>query len=124
MATRKKMTTESGARTQEESSQAAQPATIRKFRTSTSAAAAAGTEKPAKASSPAATHKAPTRKSIVHDIPETHAAVAGAAFDSGNHHEEISREAYFNWLRRGCPDGTAHEDWEVAVESVRTRYAR
>ena len=53
---------------------------------------------------------------------EMHAA-AGAPL-TAPHHQEISREAYFNWLRRGCPHGSAQEDWLAAVALVRARHAR
>jgi len=123
MATRKKTSTDSEARKQEESVPAAQPATVRKFRTAKSAAGTAKAAKPAVASTPAATHKAPSRKPLVQAVPETLAAAAGASFDSAHHHEEISREAYFNWLRRGCPHGSAHVDWHAAIEVVYARYS-
>jgi len=122
MATRKKITPESGEQKQEATGQAAKSATVRSFRLSKAPAGTSGiVEKASKASSAAATHKAPARKPLAQGTPETFAV--SASFDTGSHYEEISLEAYYNWLRRGCPEGSAHEDWHAAVDLVRLRHA-
>jgi hypothetical protein len=84
----------------------------------TATAAESGNPAPAKTTlagrkSPAATHKAPARKSK---------AAAGAVFDASLHHEEIAREAYHLWLDRGCSHGQADQDWARAEALVRGRY--
>jgi len=88
-----------------------------------------------KTTTPAATHKAPatkqsaTRKSAVKaealPAPAVEVVTATVAtFDAAQHHEEISREAYFLYLGRGAGHGQEHEDWLKAVETVRARYAK
>ena len=34
--------------------------------------------------------------------------------------EELATRAYFHWLERGCPNGSAEEDWFRAEEELRT----
>lgn len=41
----------------------------------------------------------------------THTIKADAAFREGAGYEEVRRLAYEYWLARGCPDGSAEEDW-------------
>lgn len=76
----------------------------------------------------AATHKAPARKTVTTTpaaevLVET-VVVERAAFDAGLHHEEINKEAYYNWLRGGCRQDSEHHDWLAAVETVRARYEK
>ena len=53
-------------------------------------------------------HNAPTGATVGHGI---------AAFG----HAEIATRAYEIWQERGCPDGTAEEDWYHAAEELRAR---
>jgi hypothetical protein len=65
-----------------------------------------------------------SRQAIEHS-PETHqhapvAATVGhgiAAFG----HAEIASLAYEHWQARGCPQGSAQEDWFQAAEDLRSR---
>jgi hypothetical protein len=71
---------------------------------------------------------APARKSVK-TAPAAEPAVEAAmaetvAFDISLHHEEIGKEAYYTWLRNGCPQGSEHHDWLAAIEIVRARYER
>jgi hypothetical protein len=88
-----------------------------------------------KTTTPAATHKAPAtkqsapRKSAVKAEPAPAPAVevvtaSVVTFDAAQHHEEISREAYFVYLSRGAGHGNEHEDWLKAIEIVRARHAK
>jgi hypothetical protein len=70
---------------------------------------------------PAATHKARTRESVA-AAPVAPAVVA--VFEVESYRAEIEKEAYYNWLRRGCPHGSDDHDWLAAIEIVRTRYAK
>jgi len=36
--------------------------------------------------------------------------------------EEIARLAYSYWLARGCPEGSAEEDWLLAEQEVRQQH--
>jgi hypothetical protein len=36
-------------------------------------------------------------------------------------HREIAELAYEHWLERGCPEGSADEDWASAVKELRSR---
>jgi len=126
MATRKKTTPESETMKPEERVQASRKASARTVRSRMAAQPAEGGKEKAsaKASAPAATHKAPARKPAAEQTPEAHSAVEMPAFDTAPHHQEIAREAYFNWLRRGCPHGSAQVDWLAAVALVRARHRR
>ncbi|HLH05472.1 MAG TPA: DUF2934 domain-containing protein [Bryobacteraceae bacterium] len=37
-------------------------------------------------------------------------------------HDEIARHAYRCWQERGCPEGSAEEDWHRAERELRERY--
>jgi hypothetical protein len=39
-------------------------------------------------------------------------------------HREIAALAYEHWLLRGCPEGSADEDWASAVKELRSRNVR
>jgi hypothetical protein len=39
-------------------------------------------------------------------------------------HDEISHHAYQCWLERGCPEGSAEEDWQRAERELRERRRR
>jgi len=118
MATRKKAASESENLNSLETAPAA-PKTVKSIRARKPAGeSTGGAKKAAKPNIPAATHKAPARKAAAAEKADT------PAFDVALHHEEISLEAYYNWLRRGCPHGSEQEDWLAAVATVRTRYAR
>ncbi|MGD0577582.1 MAG: DUF2934 domain-containing protein [Bryobacteraceae bacterium] len=126
MATRKQTTPESGTLKPEETVQTAPKAAVKTVRARKAASerAPGGPETlPAKANSPAATHKAPARKPHVEETIEAH-AVETPSFDAAPRHDEISREAYSNWLRRGCPHGSPQEDWLAAVALLRARRGR
>ena len=97
----------------------------------TAAAEATGTtdNKTAKTQSPAAaTHKSSARPSVkaapVAEVLAESIVVEKTTFDAGMHHEEISKEAYCNWLRNGCPQGSEHQDWVAAIEIVRARHQK
>jgi hypothetical protein len=121
MATRKKTTHEADALKPAETV----PATPNTVRSRKAAAPQGGSEKAsAKPNSPAATHKAPARKPMVEETLAVHAAGERPSFDAALHHEEISKEAYCRWLRRGCAHGSAREDWLAAVALVRARHTR
>lgn len=127
MATRKKTTSESDTFKPEETVKPGPQAAGKTVRTRNSAAAApqGGPDKPpAKSNSPAATHKAPARKPAAEEALEGHAAAERPTFDAALHHDEISKEAYYRWLHRGCAHGAAREDWLAAVALVRARYSR
>lgn len=127
MAIQKKANPQSETLKSEETVQPGQQAKGKTVRTRKSAGAApqGGSEQPsAKLNSPAATHKAPARKPVVEEPQEVHAAGERPSFDAALHHEEISKEAYYTWLRRGRAHGTAREDWLAAVALVRARHAR
>lgn len=116
MATRKKTAPESEPLQPAERVKTARPAAPAVRSRKAAPGTEPGAEKlSAKTTSPAATHKAPARKPAVEETLEP------PAFDTALHHQEISREAYFNWLRRGCPHGSAQEDWLAAVALVRAR---
>jgi hypothetical protein len=84
---------------------------------------AAASARPAK-SPAAATHKTPARKASVEVAAvERTAAVRVASFDVAAHHDEISKEAYYHWLRRGAPQSSEEHDWLAAIEIVRARYS-
>jgi hypothetical protein len=121
MATRKKTNTEVKSAGEEF---AAAPQRARALK-STSAETSAAGSKPAARKSSAATHKAPARKTVLAAAAETvveTVVVETVTFDVAAHHEEIGKEAYYNWLRRGCPHGSEQEDWLAAIEIVRARY--
>jgi hypothetical protein len=127
MPNRKKSSPESETARGEEFATASQNPPRTRKTTATETAATAGKRK-ANPKSAAATHMAPARKSVT-AAPPTETAVEAvvietAAFDISLHHEEISKEAYYNWLKRGCPQGSEHHDWLAAIELVRTRHQR
>ena len=122
MATRKKTSPDSQTARADEFAAASQKLTRAHKSANTDVSAEA--EKTARSKSPAATHKAPARKSVP-AAPAAEPAVEAAettAFDTSLHHEEISKEAYYTWLRNGCPQGTEHHDWLAAIEIVRARH--
>jgi hypothetical protein len=51
---------------------------------------------------------------------QTHAATAGHGILAFGH-EEIAVHAHELWEARGCPEGTADEDWFRAVKDLRLR---
>ena len=127
MATRKKTSPQSEPFVPAETVPAGPQAAAQRVRTRKTAGAGApgGAEKPsAKSNAHAATHKAPARKPAVEETLAAHAAAETPRFDTALHHEEISKEAYYTWLRRGRAHGTAREDWLAAVALVRARHAR
>ena len=127
MATRKKNTPRSETFKPEETVQQGAQAAARKARgrKPASAAAPGGAEKAAaKPTASAATHKAPAHKPAGEETLAGHAAVERPGFDTALHHEEIAKEAYYSWLRRGCPHGSARADWLAAVALVRARHTR
>jgi hypothetical protein len=63
----------------------------------------------------AATHKSAARAAAA-------ALEVPPAFDPALHADEIRREAYYQWLNRGCAHGDDAGDWFRAVEAVKTRY--
>jgi hypothetical protein len=99
-----------------EGSAARAPRTKRIAQAAESAKAAPEKTTAAERKSPAATHKAPARKA------KAAAAAAGPVFDASLHREEIEREAYHLWLKRGCTHGQADQDWSRAEALVRGRY--
>jgi len=125
MATRKKTNTEVKSGSEEFT---AAPKRTRALKSTSTETSAAGS-KPATRKSSAATHKAPARKTVL-AAPEPAIAapavdtvvVETVTFDVAAHHAEIGKEAYYNWLRRGCPHGSDQEDWLAAIEIVRARY--
>ena len=80
--------------------------------------------KSAKANSPAATHKNPSRKAAARKAPLKAEAQLPATltFDAAAHHDEIAHEAYILFINRGAQHGHDHEDWLRAVEIVKARY--
>lgn len=88
----------------------------------------ASEQKTATPKSSAATHKAPARKALAAvagvDSPVEAVVVETTTFDISLHHAEISTEAYYHWLRRGCPQGSEHDDWLAAIEVVRARHRK
>jgi hypothetical protein len=86
-----------------------------------SADAAAPEKKPARRKAPAATHKPATPRK-----PRAMKATsyASAPFDADSHRQAIERQAYFNWIERGCVHGDPAADWLRAEEEVRQRYLR
>jgi hypothetical protein len=112
MPARKKTVPESAAAPAET---APKPATRRAAAKKTEAPA--GEPKPARRRTTAATHKSAARAA---------AAAAGAetviAFDPARYAAEIQREAYFQWLNRGCAHGGDAGDWFRAVEIVKARH--
>ena len=127
MAIRKKNTAESETVRAEDSVKTGQKSV--RVRT-TAAAETTGTtdNKSAKTQSPAAaTHKSsarPTVKAAAAGNGAESVTVETTTFDASLHHEEISKEAYINWLRNGCPHGSEHHDWATAVEIVRVRHSK
>ena len=123
MATRKKTVIDPVNSLQEEAlGAAAKPA-----RTGKSATGSASTPKRTAApKSSAAKHKAAARNTATTEAkpPAPAPAPAKPAFDAAVHHDEIAREAYHQWQRRGCPSGSPEHDWIAAIEIVRARYAR
>jgi len=121
MAIRKKTTAESEtAKTGQSSSRLRNPA---------AEATTATDNKTAKTKSPAAaTHKSSARPVVkaapVAEVLAESIVVEKTTFDTGLHHEEISKEAYINWLRNGCPQGSEHHDWITAIEIVRARHQK
>jgi len=127
MATQKKTNPQSETLKSEETVQPGQQAPVKTVRTRKTSGVApqGGSDQPsAKLNSPAATHKAPARKSVAEETHEAHAAAERPSFDAAQHHEEISKEAYYRWLRRGRAHGAARDDWFAAVALVRARHAR
>jgi hypothetical protein len=124
MAIRKKSTAKSETSGAEENVKTSQKSA--RVRT-TAAAETAGTSNTKAKSPAAATHKAPARKAV-QSAPAAKVAaestfVEVATFDVAFHHEEISKEAYYTWVRNGCPKNTEHSDWLAAIEVVRARHA-
>ena len=125
MATRKKTSPASETVRGDEFAAASQK--LSRARKSAAGDTSATAEKKARSKSPAAaTHKAPARKNVP-AAPAAEPAIQDfaaeeAAFDISLHHEEISKEAYYTWLRNGCPQGSEHHDWLAAIEIVRARY--
>ncbi len=125
MATRKKTSSEAQTVRGEEFATAAQQLS-RTRKTAPPEAATAPEQKKAKSS--AATHKAPARKSVI-AVATPEAAVEAVivettTFDIALHHEEIGKEAYYHWLRNGCPQGSEHQDWLAAIGVVRARHQK
>ncbi|MDR3719568.1 MAG: DUF2934 domain-containing protein [Bryobacteraceae bacterium] len=127
MATRKKTSPDSETVRADEFAAASQKLTRARKSATTDASATA--EKMTRSKSPAAaTHKAPARKSVP-AAPAAEPAVEAfvaetVAFDISLYHEEISKEAYYTWLRNGCPQSTEHHDWLAAIEVVRARHQK
>ncbi len=93
------------------------------------AAATPEKKKTVRTKAPAATHKSPARKAAAPKAAKAAATAASAAtvavaveFDVTLHHDEIAREAYFQFLNRGGYPGNEHEDWLRAIEVVKARY--
>jgi Protein of unknown function (DUF2934) len=64
-----------------------------------------------------------TRQALEHSPeahPRTQAATAGHGIIAFGH-EDIARRAHELWQARGCPEGTAEEDWSHAVRDLRSR---
>jgi len=56
-----------------------------------------------------------------HNAPhETHATTTGHG-SAALGHDEIAALAHEHWRARGCPDGSAEEDWFWAAEKLRCR---
>ncbi len=56
------------------------------------------------------------------EIPQEHPAVSHPRdISDGPQVEEIRVRAYQLWLDRGCPDGTAEDDWYQAEQEVTGR---
>ena len=129
MAIRKKTTAESETVRAEESAKSGQKTSRTRTTAAANEATGASEKKSASAKSPAAaTHKSSARK-VVKAAPAAEpvvvtVAAGNVAFEVGLHHEEICKEAYLNWLRNGCPQGTEHHDWITAIEIVRERYEK
>src|SRR5664279_4413011 len=128
MAIRKKTTTESETVKLEGTANAGQKS-LRPRNTASAETAGTPDNRTAKAQSPAAaTHKSPARKSAnaapVAEAPVETGTIQTTTFDLALHHDEISKEAYSNWLRNGCPQGSEHHDWLAAIEIVRTRHGK
>lgn len=128
MAIRKKTTAESEISRAEENVKTGQMSS-RARNTAAAEALSTSDNKTMKTQSPAAaTHKAPARKTVqAAPAAETLIESTGAektAFDIALHHDEIGTEAYHNWLRNGCPQGSEHNDWITAIEIVRARYEK
>jgi|GEM_PF-1670104 len=122
MATRKKTSPES------EAVRAEEFATAPKKRGHTRKTAGSDGSGPAvakktSAKSAAATHVAPARKTVS-AAPSPETIAEAAVFDVAFHHEEISKEAYYTWLRNGCPQGSEQHDWLTAIEVVRARHLK
>lgn len=104
-------------------------------KTATAEAGATAPKAASRAKAPAATHKAPATKTkkaapevIEAAIAPTTATAApvpapasGTAFSATDHYEEIAREAYYLWERRGYAHGNAYGDWLEACEIVKAR---
>lgn len=125
MAIRKKTTAKSETSGAEENVKTTQKST----RARTGAAAQASGASSAKSKSPAAaTHKAPARKTVQAAPAATTIAepklTEEATFEVAFHHEEISKEAYYTWVRNGCQQNTEHSDWLAAIEVVRARHSK
>jgi hypothetical protein len=128
MAIRKKTTAESESVKAEGSVKAGSKST-RARNTAGTEATGTSDNKTAKAPSPAAaTHKSSARKSAsavpAAESPIESVIVEKSAFDAALHHDEISVEAYHNWLRNGCRQDTQHQDWLAAIETVRARHKK
>jgi activator of HSP90 ATPase len=98
-------------------------------KTAVAEATGASDKKTTKTTSPAAaTHKSPARKTVnAAQASERRAepiAVESRTFDAALYDEEIRKEAYCNWLRSGCPQGSENRDWLAAIEIVRARYEK
>ncbi len=82
----------------------------------------------ATASPAAATHKSSARKTVktapAAEPVASSIVVETPAFEVALYEEEIRTEAYCNWLRNGCPQGSEHQDWIGAIEIVRARYEK
>ncbi|MBZ5579270.1 MAG: DUF2934 domain-containing protein [Acidobacteriia bacterium] len=51
-------------------------------------------------------------------LPGTASAAAPRDDDRQRHQEAIARQAYANWEARGCPHGSAEEDWLLAERQL------
>jgi hypothetical protein len=78
--------------------------------------------------SSAAIQPAPELSAPENAVPESLSALSSAAapeasFDPAAEREEIEHLAHAYWEARGCPEGTAEEDWLRAEQEVRARRA-
>lgn len=52
-----------------------------------------------------------------HEVPQEHPLVS-----DGPDIEEIKRRAHELWIERGCPHGSADEDWHRAEQELRAKH--